>query len=372
LGSNVHAHGAPGLEKKGDIASLTTIRGLAALWVVVFHVWPMTKELLPGLGWLTPLAEAGFLAVPMFFVLSGYVLALRYVEPLGSPTPRDVGRFLVLRLGRVYPVHVVMLLASVAIFARHGFPPDDDGHSPRALVANLALVHAWSRTFAMSWNYPSWSISSEWFAYLVFPVIAVFASRASRALMGLTAVVCCLAGAAVYHHESVPFQALAQVIPTFTGGVVLARLFPPRGAERPGVQWGAIGLLVVALVVPFFASRLDTSSVLVVVFFAVVGLLGSAGHHNLAVWRWAPLALLGDISYSLYMVHELVISVVTKVIGGERLMAASALVRGAAILACIALSLVVAFASYHVIERPCREASRRLLTRKARKDTVAT
>ena len=102
-----------------------SVRGLAALWVVVFHLWNTVVRLLPPLAPLAPLAECGYLAVPFFFVLSGYVLGLRYLPSFAAPSAHDVKRFLFLRLGRIYPVHLLMLMGNVALVARHGWPTDD-------------------------------------------------------------------------------------------------------------------------------------------------------------------------------------------------------------------------------------------------------
>src|SRR5262249_8096010 len=152
------------------VHSLTTLRGLAALWVVVYHFWPEVLVLLPGLALLTPLAVVGNLAVPCFFILSGFVLCYNYAPEFHRLSARDYGR----RLVRIYPVHLVTLLAVLAMALvswRLGWALTDSGYTGRDFVLNVCLVHTWVPDFHLNWNYPSWSISSEWFAYLFFPAV---------------------------------------------------------------------------------------------------------------------------------------------------------------------------------------------------------
>jgi len=70
----------------GELDSLTSIRGIASFWVVCYHFSTLCFTLLPECSAIRPLFECGNLAVPLFFILSGYVLSLRYREKLASPT----------------------------------------------------------------------------------------------------------------------------------------------------------------------------------------------------------------------------------------------------------------------------------------------
>src|SRR5262249_18368475 len=103
-----------------QIPALTTLRGLLALWVVVYHFWNDIVALLPGLRLLTPLAIRGNFAVPGFFVLSGFVLARNHLADFVVPTRQRILRFLGLRLFRIYPVHLATLLVVLAmvVYAR--------------------------------------------------------------------------------------------------------------------------------------------------------------------------------------------------------------------------------------------------------------
>jgi peptidoglycan/LPS O-acetylase OafA/YrhL len=185
------------------VRALTALRGLAAWWVVTFHF----REALP-LGTPGPLRAAaghGYLAVDLFFVLSGYVIALNYASWFrANPTPRDYARFLLLRLSRVYPLHAAVLVLflinplAVTVFSHHSVLS-----APRWGYFGLSvlLMQSWGFTAGPAWNVPAWSISTEWFAYLCFPFIAVFglfaagsARRACLTLGGIVGLIAVVAG----------------------------------------------------------------------------------------------------------------------------------------------------------------------------------
>ena len=131
-------------------------------------------------------AQAGYVGVDLFFVLSGFVIADNY-RHFFEPWDRDkYWRFQLVRLGRIYPVHSVMLLATVGIVAvatAAGYQRTTAGvdYSLGSFFANVLLVQAWGFP-QYSWNWVAWTISAEWFAYLLFPFAAysVFSHLTAR------------------------------------------------------------------------------------------------------------------------------------------------------------------------------------------------
>ena len=90
----------------------------------------------------------------------------------------DYRRFLSLRLARIYPVHLVML---AIVFGIWGF--GDTllfTNTPRTLASNALLVHSWGISRKLSFNFPSWSVSAEWFAYLAFPMLLSLSKPVAR------------------------------------------------------------------------------------------------------------------------------------------------------------------------------------------------
>jgi peptidoglycan/LPS O-acetylase OafA/YrhL len=346
---------------KKEISSLTTIRGIAALWVVIFHLWTALLKLMPEASFLSPLIASGHFAVPLFFILSGYVLSLQYLKKLSLLTIKVVLRFWLLRLGRVYPVHCCTLFIYLVIFARRGWPTEA-GLSIEKFISNIFLTHAWDYSFSVSWNYPSWSISSEWFAYLLFPLLAVPLSRIGRRSATLLLVLACGLSAYVFAFEqNLVFRGLAVVLPTVVGGIALAILYPPETSKANQPLWAEICLLAI-LALPFAIGKSPIqSAIYIVLFFTLVAILGSNGHFSTAFWRSPPLIYLGEISYSLYMTHAISITLITRFFPFATLQAKPFFFRSGFLLVCLVVILGIAIGVYYAAERPLRILSRRLV-----------
>ena len=158
--------------------ALTGLRALASAWVVLYHFRDDIKLLAPTSEPLWPLLDSGYAGVDVFFVLSGFIISYTYLSRLSTPNARESGRFLWLRLARLYPVHLFTLLIFAVIIAPGGVRDASLADIWANLTSGdffrqLFLVHAWGTDGNHAWNYPAWSISSEWFAYLLFPLAAL-------------------------------------------------------------------------------------------------------------------------------------------------------------------------------------------------------
>jgi len=164
-----------------EIVPLTAWRGVAALLVFVLHQRGIYGDTWPLDAW-TPFFARGYLWVDFFFVLSGFVLALVYSDSLLRQFLWvSYAEFLKRRLRRIYPLHVATLLAvTPLVFAQHfvGGTKDTAQSLAWTFLSNLSPTHAWGLFDRLSWNRPSWSISAEWAAYLLFPVVAWVVVRA--------------------------------------------------------------------------------------------------------------------------------------------------------------------------------------------------
>lgn len=154
-----------------DLRALTSLRAFLALGVVLFH-YQLQWD--PALGF-SPIIERSRLAVDVFFMLSGFILAHVYGPAFAAGT-FSYKRFIVARLARLYPLHLavlagvlVMVLGAVAAGVRY----DPSTYTTLGFFETLFLVHAWFPSeLGINWSGPSWSLSAEWFAYLLFPAYA--------------------------------------------------------------------------------------------------------------------------------------------------------------------------------------------------------
>src|SRR4051812_3783297 len=183
-----------------QLKTLTPLRGIAAFLVVVYHY---SWGYLPNLHTdrVTHLIHKGYLTVDLFFLLSGFVITHVYKDGFGrQPTPGAYADFLKARVARLFPLHVCVtgLFVATATLAWALSHPAEGGtpvpltgpHSLLALGANLLMLQG-LKAGALSWNYPSWSISQEFIAYLLFPFLFPAIRRAgARARQALAALLC--------------------------------------------------------------------------------------------------------------------------------------------------------------------------------------
>ena len=169
------------MSAKAEITDLTICRAVFAAWVFIYHV-DLYVGFSARLGPFAGIVHCGYLGVDGFFMLSGLVLA--YTHPEFAKSKSGLFKFWGKRLARIYPLHLVTLLLFAALFltglADGVTPRDPDRFGFSAFVQNLFLVHGWGWASQGAWNYPSWSVSTEWAGYLLFPGLWFLAAYFDR------------------------------------------------------------------------------------------------------------------------------------------------------------------------------------------------
>jgi peptidoglycan/LPS O-acetylase OafA/YrhL len=339
------------------IKPLTSLRFFAAMWVVLFHYWPHL-----AIVGTPPLVAKGYLGVECFFILSGFILCHVYLPSFEEGRFR-YGDFIWARIARIYPLHLATLIvmgvmAGVAMAA--GMTVDPNVLAWTSLPANLALAQAWGLAPVAGWNHPSWSISAEWFAYLIFPLFAAAAVVMRRwpgvAVTGALALV-----SALY----VSFERFAgfpltqatfawgalRIIPCFLLGCALFLAWRSGAADSRKALFGALFFGALALMsAQFGAPDMITVSAfggLIISLAQVSKAGGRLGTHPLFVY-------LGEISYSVYMVcipwEVLFVNLSAKV-----LQLPGKLLPLPLWLIFVTTLVPVAAAAHHLIERPARD-----------------
>lgn len=328
------------------------LRFLAACLIVVFHYEIFAVKNAEG-------AERHFgglgAAVDFFFILSGFVIAYSSADQISTLT--SYAGFLRRRLARIYPLHLLTLMAALAMSKAAGFASVQLGDAGRYAVeklpANLFLVQAWGVHERLTFNIVSWSISVEWFLYLVFPLLLAAALRLGPYLT-LGAIVLMLValrvaeshwGLTAWNDRTYNFG-IIRGIPTFVLGIAIWDIWR-RHRDAYNVPVAAVLLLFAASVVGMY---LRVPHEVLIAAFGLIVLCGSftaPENKNSLVIRIAK--RLGNASYSLYMLHHLIGIVVFSVIG-QRLGLSP--VTATVLASC--LSLMASLLSFAFFESPVR------------------
>lgn len=297
------------------LPSLTPLRGIGALWVTIFH-FGLRFPNVHGIDY--SFVREGYLAVDMFFVLSGFVISHVYKDSFAREcTERDYCDFLKARIARIYPLHFVMLMVFLAAVALEsavislagggvGPVPLTGEHSVAGLVANLAMLQGlWAR--GLSWNNPAWSISLEFIAYVLFPLLFPWLWRSrprGQAIVGLLVFVA-LVGLAWHTGDNFNqwngLPAILRCLPEFLLGVLVYIIYYQGLFAQLLASDLALGLVLAVLCALVYGVASDLGIVLLFPWLIVAAVRNEGLLRHLL--NSAPLRWLGDVSYSLYLVH---------------------------------------------------------------------
>jgi peptidoglycan/LPS O-acetylase OafA/YrhL len=303
------------------IPPLTSLRFFAAMVVVAFHYDPERFSQLPGFfqSWL----ETGYEAVTFFFVLSGFILA--YVYAGADFTRRGSRRaFFAARVGRLAPAYYVALAIALPFYFAEVFEEGDLTRTEIALHAGLVLtaLQAWWPDAALAWNPPAWSMSVEWFFYLLFPFALVLARRLPPTLLlpGSLILVAAVSAFRLWVIDALAdedpdaWSAFAAYfplfhLPQFLFGIALGRTYLLGPKPSPGLAAGmfaagAIGLMILFMDLDELPGHVRSNAVLVVFFGLLVLGAATEGHLAFRALSAAPLVFLGNASYAIYALHE--------------------------------------------------------------------
>ncbi|KJC49495.1 acetyltransferase [Bradyrhizobium sp. LTSP885] len=316
--------------EKTHVLALDSIRGIAAISVVIHHLilMPTFLAAFPHNAWINwSFFRSAWLLVDLFFVLSGIVMSLSLQGEFGQFSLRD---FMVRRLARVYPLHVVMLFASLLFrLLRIGLvtaglvvavPAAFEVNNAYSFVLNLFLLHSMGFIDYLSWNAPSWSISVEFYTYLVFGLVVLFAQRLRSPRWLYLGAALLVAGSwlvivFVLQKKSLGLQTDFGILRCFTSfflGVLTVKVVDglPRKispALQGALQFAAMiaSVVVVALVEAYPAVSFIAPLTFAIFLGSLLAFPDAALVPRMLVAR--PLVWLGRRSYSVYMVHALVV-----------------------------------------------------------------
>ncbi len=343
-----------------ELTDLTSLRACFALWVFAYHI-NLHAQFAPRLGPFAGLITHGYLGVDGFFILSGLILARVDQQ---AKRPAEILRFWGKRLARLYPVHLAVILLLAAMFyggITLGIAPRQASRfSAGELIQHLLLIQGWGFSQHWAWNYQSWSISTEWAGYLLFPALIAIATTIPNlvAIFFLPLCFFCLGTVSMaFHGLNLTFgSSLLRFFPEFIAGIATARIVPDLADDYPNIAIAIAGLLILA------GFSLTGSDAIMVAGLWLI-LWGLAMHGDAqkpaTIGRIPPLRWLGVISYANYMSFSPVELLVAQAFRHFALKPeANASLYCAAM---IALTLTLGAILHYSVELPARRALNRWL-----------
>ena len=336
--------------------ALDAFRFIAALGIVLHHCAIYADVM----GWQSHVTAFGNLrlCVDFFFALSGFVLM--HAHGSAIVTGNDYLRFLQKRLARIYPLHALMVIVFVVLalvvagkpMAARIVPVLD----PAAALPNLMLLHSFGVTETLSLDFPSWSISAEWFLYLLFPALAAFVLRAGPRGSILAAIAFAIAvaltrdalGLRDWTRSTFDFGML-RAIPSFLAGMAVCVIV--ERARRRRVSWKWVYGAGIALIASMLSPLSPVFSIAAFPAFIGVAALAERGGAPTFLAR-PPFPALGDASYSVYLLHAFVMLLAAEAINVTGMTGLSAF--AALTAATIALTIPLALIVFRFYEAPMR------------------
>ena len=297
---------------------LDSWRGISASIVVISHAYFYSHVVY--FEYLNPV-----IAVDFFFVLSGFVISYAYKEKVAKGL--SFLGYILVRFGRLYPLHFATLIAILLSVLLQGYlfpgalgltkhPPfhNDELWNLRTLINHLLLLQAMNLQSGADWNAPSWSISVEFYAYIVY-FLAFKTFTRNLALFLFAALVLVASFILIQYTDYSSMIAIAdgafiRCLFSFSAGVMAQILFAEadrrfalvervkaQASAMSALELGAIALFVLisGRLIPAIYSPL-VFSFLILVYAFEAGIVSRFLHLPL-------FKLLGDISYTIYMVH---------------------------------------------------------------------
>lgn len=296
-----------------ELPALTSLRGIAAVAVVIFHASYFAANF--GGAAAPAIWQRGYLAVDLFFFLSGFVLTHVYHGRLeGERRWPAIGRFFWARFCRIYPAS---LFATGVLALKYAlgtlYLPTGVSFKAQLTAAMLLMQVPWLDSVAL--NGPSWSISAECYAYLLFPFIVpmIYRWRASTAAAIFGAL---LVAIAIDHPfvagedaRTCGWGALSRALPEFMGGVIAYRAYTDGRLRRLWQKDLVFAGIVAAILVSLVMGLPDGAIVVLLLALLLASVTNTGWMAGILGAR--PLRWLGEISYSVYIFQNVAFSLLT-------------------------------------------------------------
>lgn len=333
------------------------LRGLCALAFVLHH-----SHVLQSVAELTLFRRSHYL-VEFFFALSGFLLYRRYAF---SPENSAVRPFVITRICRVFPLHLVMLLVFIGIEAVKlvsSTPSFGGDRAPSEILPNLMLLQSfWPGANPLSFNYPSWFVSVQFYVWLLFGLIALTLPKYTGKL---SAAIAALALLALYLKNTPLDDSVLRGLGCFFAGAVTYRVYDRLRNLQLSLVGGSLLEVLVLAAIYGVMTRSDSAqdALLGVLFSVAVGVFAFEAGWVSRLLRNRFCSWLGARWFSIYMTHAAVIAVTTMVVelthpdwmidlSTRYISTGSVVLDNLLVFAEVVVVLVISALTYRYVERP--------------------
>ena len=367
---------SPPRDKRPELPALTGVRAIAAAMVVISHIrLPQNAP-----TWAVHVAESGYIGVPLFFILSGIVLAYNYGH-INPRSAREVWNFYVARGARILPLYYAVLI--YLAIRREAL-----GYEQLYFWRHVFNIQTWTGSLLaaqQTYNGPAWSINVELFFYALFPLLMPLFVMLSkrfgvRGLASLIVVLAAIQWALCFWFFTTGWADLPAADPAsghrwlyrhplprlleFGMGIALAQILEHRPFERLTdrfhtlIQVAAIAVAsIVTVVRPWDGPtaglwRVASFGALYSIPFILLLWSLASGRGRVARFlSTAPLRSLGVSSFALYLTHRPFL----EVLGADVVRESNNLAGWLLMLALLGFTMVIGEGAHRYIERPCHK-----------------
>ncbi|MCB1557344.1 MAG: acyltransferase [Alphaproteobacteria bacterium] len=339
-----------------NFLTLDFLRFLSSLIIIVFHYKEeIATERLHELA--HRLLSHGHLFVDLFFVISGFIISYVYWGKISSKA--QYGKFMIKRIARLWPLHILLLLAYLGIWGATTLADiplrNPDKYDVSCIVPHALMLHAMGTCDKLAFNYVSWSISAEMGMYVLTPLFFMIAVRSIRYLAFIALIISCTLiyvtwDGQSYLHENVTFG-LARAIPSFVIGICLF-LSRSRLNYIPIPNFLLFVTLILFFILSIFTPELS-DYILIFLIYGIAIFAISADMRGAVPTPIKRLAPLGNLTYGSYMLHPIISTVIFAFVA-QHILGLTGIANDLTILLMIPLSFIAAVFSLVLIETPCR------------------
>lgn len=286
--------------------ALDAFRGIAAIMVALFHFS------VNGYLSKTNLLNNSWLFVDFFFVLSGFVISYGYINKIKNLD--NLLFFIKKRFIRIYPLHLFMLILFVPFAIINIFMGIDLGNrfSFTYFLENLFLIQALGFASEETWNIPAWSISAEFYTYILFALLLITTSNKIRENIFIYLIISLISLLVLFNFSSMKdtfHLALFRCTYSFFLGIIALLIY-----KKFNIKWYFEWIILALILVFLSLHQIKSTSIYAfsspILFFLAIIIFSHEKGHISKILKNNIFQILGKLSFSIYLTHAWFITVI--------------------------------------------------------------